>query len=334
MNCYHKSLLGVALGDMMGLYYEGVSRYDIMKKEERFERPKLLFGRGMFSDDTEHSIIVAQCLIESLESSVKFEKTLRRRLQKWLFTLPAGVGFATLRGIIKSFFMRQSGVFSAGNAPAMRAHLIGLFYGDDDVMLQKFIKVNTYITHTNPKAYYGALVVAKATYLFSHHEEEKLLGWVEQNIQDRAFIELLQKVFTHQHIDTSEFAKILTLEEGVSGYIYHTLPIALHSAYYHKNNYRQAIIGVIKCGGDTDTVAAITGGIVGVKTEQFPTEWVESIMDYPINQEMIQKLSIQLDSVMQTQRVQKAKTSLWIVSFIRNIIFLCVVILSALRRLF
>lgn len=324
------TLMGVALGDMMGLYYEGLSRQSIAKKNDSFEHPKLLFGRGVFSDDTEHSIIVAQCLIESRGDVKRFEKLLRKRLQKWLATLPAGIGFATLKGIIKSLFTRHSGIFSAGNAPAMRAHLIGLKYGNSDNLLKAFIKANTTITHSDPKAFYGALVIAKATYLFAHHQEDNLWQWIDQHIHDDEFQNLMNQTKENVHLNTPEFAKEIGLTKSVSGYIYHTLPIALHATYHHKENFKQAIIEVIECGGDTDTVAAITGGMIGSRAQKLPQEWVKSIVDYPITTHFIKTLSTQLDN----PKIQKAKTTWWIVAFMRNIIFVIVVLISAIRRVF
>jgi len=328
----YSTIMGVALGDMMGLYYEGLSSQTIIKKRDTFTHPKLLFGHGLFSDDTQHTIIVAQCLIESKSDPQIFDRLLRKKLQRWLLTLPAGVGFATLRGIFKSFFTTKSGVFSAGNAPAMRSHLIGLHYGESDATLQAFIQANTTLTHTDPKAYYGALVVAKATYLFTIHQEDQLWEWIEHTIDDDALQELMHQTATNLEQSTKTFAKTLGLEQGVSGYIYHTLPIALHAAFSNRDNYQQAIIDVIECGGDTDTVAAIAGGIIGTRVSKLPQEWIESIVDYPITTSFIQALSMQLETM--ESNTQKALSLPWVFEFLRNTIFLIIVLISAMRRVF
>ncbi|MFN8710409.1 MAG: ADP-ribosylglycohydrolase family protein [Planctomyces sp.] len=52
---------------------------------------RFLFGRGMVSDDTEHTIIVAESLIETAGSPALLETALARRLTKWFMLLPAGV---------------------------------------------------------------------------------------------------------------------------------------------------------------------------------------------------------------------------------------------------
>jgi len=53
------------------------------------------------------------------------------------------------------------------------------------------------------------------------------------------------------------------LEKGVTGYAFHTVPVALHACPSRPADYRWAVLAAIECGGDTDTVAAIGGGISG-----------------------------------------------------------------------
>ena len=322
---FTNSLIGVALGDAVGLPYEGLSRQKIAKFSPNFNQINLVFGKGMFSDDTEHSVIVANSLIDAKGNPKLFQKLLKRRLRVWLLTLPAGVGFATMRAIIKSFIFKNSGVFSAGNAPAMRSHLIGLAYGDNNSLLEKFVRVNTVITHTDPKAYYGALSVAKATYLSANGREDEFLDEIKKLIKDEEFIELIENIFDNLDITTLEFAKKIGLEKGVSGYIYHSLPIALHSWFKNRDSYRQAIIDVVLCGGDTDTTGAIVGGIVGAKTKTFPKEWVDNIIDYPIDIKLLKKLNLDREKSIFINPL---------FSFIRNILFLGVVLIHGVRRIF
>src|SRR6478752_86083 len=57
------SLLGTALGDSLGLPSEGMSRSRIAKRWKGPLEQRFLFGRGMLSDDTEHTILSAQALL-------------------------------------------------------------------------------------------------------------------------------------------------------------------------------------------------------------------------------------------------------------------------------
>jgi len=116
-------LLGTAVGDALGLPYEGLSRRRGHKLLGEPNRYRFFFRRGMFSDDTEHSCMVANAILLSQGNPQVFEEVLARQFRYWLAALPAGVGLETLRAIVRLWRglpPSQSGVFSAGNGPAMR----------------------------------------------------------------------------------------------------------------------------------------------------------------------------------------------------------------------
>ncbi|HEX7653546.1 MAG TPA: ADP-ribosylglycohydrolase family protein, partial [Verrucomicrobiae bacterium] len=58
-------LIGTAVGDSLGLPAEGLSRKTIQKRWGGGWRQRLIFGRGMISDDTEHACFVAQSLLRN-----------------------------------------------------------------------------------------------------------------------------------------------------------------------------------------------------------------------------------------------------------------------------
>ena len=71
----------------------------------------------------------AQALITSAGSADHFGRDLARQLRWWLLGLPAGVGKATARAGVKlwlGFSAEHSGIFSAGNGPAMRSQVMGV----------------------------------------------------------------------------------------------------------------------------------------------------------------------------------------------------------------
>ncbi|MGD2182645.1 ADP-ribosylglycohydrolase family protein [Lusitaniella coriacea] len=73
-------LLGTAVGDAMGLPYEGLSSGRIYRMTaRRIERYRLLPGKGMVSDDTEQTCMVAQALIVSGGEEKKFTRACCRR---------------------------------------------------------------------------------------------------------------------------------------------------------------------------------------------------------------------------------------------------------------
>ena len=74
-------LLGTAVGDALGLPYEGVSRRRLNRLLGSPDRHRFMLGRGMVSDDTEHTCIVAQSLITSNFDIDIFTKDFARRLR-------------------------------------------------------------------------------------------------------------------------------------------------------------------------------------------------------------------------------------------------------------
>ena len=162
-------LLGAAVGDALGLPYEGLSAERAKRLLGSPERFRLFCGRGMVSDDTEHLCMVSQALIESGGDVEVFRKSLAKRLKGWLLLLPAGIGLATLKATIRLWLgvsPEKSGVYSAGNGAAMRASILGVVIGnkaEDREKLRAFVRASSRLTHTDPKAEYGAYAVALAS---------------------------------------------------------------------------------------------------------------------------------------------------------------------------
>lgn len=63
-----------------------------------------------------------------------------------------------------------------------------------------------------------------------------------------------------------------------SGYVVHTLEAALWCVCT-TNNYRDCVLKAVNLGDDTDTIAAIAGGLAGIiyGYEQIPSDWVEKL---------------------------------------------------------
>ena len=139
------ALLGTAIGDSIGLPAEGLSRKRVKQLWNGQWRQRLIFGRGMISDDTEHTLFVAQSLLSCSDNATTFQKSLAWKLRLWLLGLPAGIGLGTLRAIIKlwlGFPPHRSGVNSAGNGPAMRSAIIGVFFFDAPQKRSAFISAS------------------------------------------------------------------------------------------------------------------------------------------------------------------------------------------------
>ncbi|HBN74449.1 MAG TPA: dinitrogenase reductase [Planctomycetaceae bacterium] len=363
-------ILGTAVGDALGLPYEGVSPRRAQKMLGSLDRYRFFFRRGMVSDDTEHTCLVAQSLIATNFDLETLPQDFACRLRWWVLALPAGIGRATLRACLKlwiGYSPATSGVYSAGNGPAMRAAIIGAVI-DDLEDLEMFTWEISRITHLDMKAALGAIAVALA----AHHsrqpkpvdalkylsqlkliinrmsnqlqinfdamtEEEHKLRKPEQIDSNRELNYLIQAAVVSVSIkeSTQNFALGLGLKKGVTGYTYHTVPVAIHAWLSHPRDYRAAVMCVIECGGDADTTAAIVGGIVGcgVGEEGIPKEWLSKLWEWPRSVNWMRRLADQLaDSKNHSKPMEPIKLN-FIAVLLRNLFFLVIVILHGFRRL-
>jgi ADP-ribosylglycohydrolase len=339
-------LLGTAVGDAVGLCCEGLSPRRQRRLFPDLDGPRLLGRRGMVSDDTEHACMTAQALIVSGGDPARFVRSLAWRLRFWLLGLPAGVGFATLRSILKlwlGFPPRYSGVFSAGNGPCMRSGLLGVCYGNDLPRLRDLVRASSRLTHTDPRAEAGALAVALAAHTSASAgldgdwpgPFQDTLGQVLGAGAESLLKQVGKAVASAAGQSTEDFAAALGLTRGVSGFVNHTVPVVLHAWFRHPEDYRQAVLAVVRCGGDTDTTAALVGGIVGARVGKagIPAEWLAALWEWPRTVGWMERLALRLAEVCASGGSQPALPLSKIGLLLRNLAFLSVVLGHGFRRL-
>ena len=335
-------LLGTAIGDALGLPCEGLPRRRQHRMFRDVGRYHFLFGKGMVSDDTEHAVMVAQALLTSGGDVGVFRRHLARQFRLWLLGLPAGVGLATLKAIVRlglGFRPERSGVFSAGNGPAMRSAILGVCHPDDPGKLRAWVSASTRITHTDPKAEYGAFAVALAA----------TLACRPGDVQPPAYLALLQAHLEPESGEllalirqagasacagqsTAQFADALGLPDGISGYVYHTVPVVIQTWLRHPADFRSGVMEIIRCGGDTDTTAAILGGLIGARVGKIglPCELVQNLWEWPRSVPWMEELG---------RRVAAAQDGVPTTALpaygggLRNVLFLWVVLAHGFRRL-
>ena len=338
-------LLGTALGDSIGLPYEGLSRQRSGRLLGPPDRHRFFFGKGMVSDDTEHTCLVAQSLIASGGDVEVFRQSLSWQLRFWFASIPAGIGMATARAIIRLWFgvsPLQSGVFSAGNGPAMRAAIIGAAI-DDRKRMAELIRASSRMTHTDPKAEFGAQAVALAAHMTRSQEgvtSAEFLNELRATLGDAGneLVTLIADVASSvaNTQSTQSFAESLGLSQGVTGYVYHSVPVAIHAWLTNPGDIRRAIMSVVECGGDTDTTAAIVGGIIGtgVGDRGLPSDWLSGLSEWPCSVVWMKRLGIQLHQTLSTNSASRpVKRSAWAI-VPRNLFFLMIVLAHGFRRLF
>ncbi|WP_245571942.1 ADP-ribosylglycohydrolase family protein [Conchiformibius kuhniae] len=319
------ALLGGAAGDAYALPYEGLSP----RRAAKWLRPRRyallpLVGGGMVSDDTEHAVMTVQAYARAAGDAEAFRRALRRRMMGWLAALPAGIGMATLKSIVKMYFgVRRCGTFSAGNGAAMRAAVLGVLCADV-ARLREWCAVSSELTHTDPKAVQGALAIA-------------LLAWAEHRTPNQSVDEIM--AFVCAELDDAELCRRLRdyapdPKRGNSGYVYQTVPAVFAAWRQYRDAPLDGMDALIRQGGDTDTVCALFGGVAGVRHGQalfdgIGGRWYEPV----ITPAWLARLAAQAVRADETCTPQPAPCFGGIVTLLRNVVFMAVVLAHGLRRL-
>lgn len=347
-------LLGLMVGDALGLPREGVGPRRAARMFPPPLRHALIWNRGLTSDDTDHACMTAQALlVESRDPNI-FARSLAWRMRGWLLTLPAGIGFATLRSIIKlwiGFPPRLSGVFSAGNGPAMRAPVIGLFFAsrcsgpeEFNAAAMDFIMRSTRLTHTDPKAARAAAALAWAVIYASRRcpdtfSASELLDNIEQFFppDDREAARYLAEIRLDlaARREDDDIRQLLNCGDGVSGYIYHTFFAVLAVWLRAPFCFADGMERLMGWGGDADTTGAVYGALAGAAAGSvgIPEEWLKGIVDKPRSVSWVRSLSRVFYSSSVKRSPERPLPLAWWQYFARTPLYWALILAHAIRRI-
>jgi len=332
IDCVHGCLAGGALGDSLGLPYEGLSSKRGFRLLGGPFPNRLFFGYGMVSDDTEHACLTAISLINSQAQVNRFRDQLASSLKVWFLCLPPATGIATAKACIRLLLgvnPMHSGVQSAGNGPAMRAAVIGCAVEDVD-LVRSLVDVSSNLTHRDRRASDGAFLVAMASNWCRFQrpsDSRSFFDFIEQHgavPKDKLFAQkfCLLRQSLEAGEETSDFASVIVL-------------IALHAWLSNLDSYADVILTCIRCGGDTDTVASIAGSLSGAYLgfEGLPSCFGDTIVDYPFSYPRLLSLSARLVDFDSSRSLQRWLGLRWLLMPFRNIVLLMIVLLHGIRRI-
>ena len=222
-------MLGAIIGDIVGSVYEW---HNIKTKDF-----PLFSERCFFTDDTVMTIAVADGLMNGGSSDNFIDS-----LKKFGRLYPnSGYGSGFRRWL---FSNNREPYNSWGNGSAMRVSPCGWFAKSLDEA-ENLAETSAAVTHNHPEGIKGAQATAAAIYLAR-------TDLTKDEIRD--YIETKYRYDLHR-----------TLDEIRPGYIFNescqeTVPEAI-IAFLESTGFEDAIRNAISLGGDSDTLAAITGSI-------------------------------------------------------------------------
>jgi ADP-ribosylglycohydrolase len=219
-------MLGAIAGDVIGSVYEGnpIKTTDF----------PLFSSASTFTDDTVLTVAVADAILQNTEYVEKFKEYYRLYPH-------AGYG-GTFRSWAASTGTQPYN--SWGNGSAMRVSPVGFAYSTLEQVLAE-AKHSAEVTHNHPEGIKGAQATACAVFLAR-------TGSSKADI--RAYVETTFGYDLSQTLD--EIRPTYAFDVSCQG----AVPQAI-TAFLESDSYEDAVRKAISLGGDSDTQAAIAGGI-------------------------------------------------------------------------
>ncbi|MFO7934632.1 MAG: ADP-ribosylglycohydrolase family protein [Bacteroidales bacterium] len=228
---------GAILGDIMGSTYESnpVKRKNID-----------LFPPGTtFTDDTVLTIAVADAIMNNIPY--------REALHRYARAFP-GRGYG---GRFLSWIEEDDPVpyNSFGNGSAMRVSAVGWAFGSEEEVLHQ-AALSAEPSHNHPEGIRGARATALSVYLARNGTGP---DGIRETIEQKFGYDLSRTL--------DEIRPAYSFDVTCQG----TVPEAI-IAFLESGSYEDAVRNAISLGGDSDTLACITGGIAEAYYMEIPEE--------------------------------------------------------------
>lgn len=219
-------MLGAIAGDIIGSVYE----WGELKTKEF----PLFRGDNSFTDDTVLTVAVADSILSNADYGSK--------LREYYHAYPAAGYGARFRQWAEG--NDPAPYYSWGNGSAMRVSPVGYAYLTLAAVLDQ-AAASASVTHNHPEGIKGAQATAGAIFLARNKKTKaEIKDWVTIT-------------FGYQLDEPiAEIRKDYEFDQSCQG----TVPAAIR-AFLESTDFTDAIRNAISLGGDSDTLACITGGI-------------------------------------------------------------------------
>ena len=226
-------MFGAIIGDMVGSIYE----FDNHRSKD-FP----FFSSGCYpTDDSIMTIAVAKAI---LENNCEFDG-LKKKAVEWMQKIGKQYPNCGYGGRFRRWINSNDPkpYLSYGNGSAMRVSACG-WAGDSLEKVKQLSYAVTVVSHDHPQGIKGAEATACAIFLArTGHSKDEIRSFIEEN-----YYELNTTV--------DDLRPIYQFDESCQG----TVPYAIQ-AFLESESFEDAIRNAISIGGDSDTLAAISGSI-------------------------------------------------------------------------
>ena len=284
------AFFGLAVGDALGVPVEFESRFVLKRNPVENMREFGTYNQpaGTWSDDSS----LAFCLADALSEGFNLDRIAKNfvRWQTEGFWTPHGVvfdiGIATSAAIrrlkigIKPELAGGADEYSNGNGSLMRI-LPLLFYIKDKPVSERFELTRhvSSITHAHIRSVIACFYYLEfARLLVKAMDKFEVYATLKKEIP--ANLDALgissEEVLHFKRLLSSDIFFIKENEIKSSGYVTETLEASIW-CLLTTDSYASAVLNAVNLGEDTDTTAAVTGGLAGLMYgyEQIPKEWID-----------------------------------------------------------
>ena len=254
------AVYGFIIGDALGVPHEfkirGTYACETMTNGGVWNQPV-----GTWSDDT--SMLLATLDSINHENGINI-KDMRNRFLDWMHHAKYtarnetfDIGLTTQQALMDG--IGKSNVRSNGNGSLMRILPLAFIDCDD-----KKVKEVSSITHAHD--------ISKKACLIYVDIVRRLIK--NENLKDILNNQTHEEPFTR----LNSLHELAESEIKSTGYVVDTLEAALWCVL-QSHSYKETVLKAINLGGDTDTIAAIAGGLAGIiyGYDAIPKEWIDTL---------------------------------------------------------
>jgi len=230
-----RRVLGAIIGDIVGSVYE----FNEIKTKDF----PLFSEHCCPTDDSMMTLAVASALVECKRDYSKLAAETIKQMQLWGKKYPkAGYGSMFSDWLCSN---NPQAYNSFGNGSAMRVSPV-VYFAKSLEEVKELSRIVTSVTHNHPEGIKGAEATAVAAYMALHESKKEEIFAV---------------------INAEYYPMNFTLDDIRADYEFNetcqeTVPQAL-KAFFEATSFEDAIRNAISIGGDSDTIAAITGAVAG-----------------------------------------------------------------------
>lgn len=283
-------LLGGFVGDALGLPFEGTPVSGLQRLEVLVDRRATAPGPLRFSDDTDMAMGVAESLVR--RRAVDPRDVLETLVANYDPARGYGKGMKLIVRAVQHGEPWESLASTAwadgsrGNGGAVRVGPIACLLHDDDPAIDDAIKAVTSTTHASAIAIQGAVLLAQAIAMLVRVRSPGELD------RERFLNALVDRLPPGEEVFRAKLERVRAFLFGVScprsviaGAIGHgveaheSVPLALFAFLDAPSEFGSAVLNGIKLGGDTDSIAAMTGSLAGALFGDvgIPSAWLAAL---------------------------------------------------------